>query len=215
MTDPQAAEKKRLYAANLAALLAVYTAARTDILNMVSLGSIRGALRPRWIDLLRERWAERAKLTAAEIGTQTADSLGGPGYDAARAEAYLDGFADRAAKDWESLVQEMLDDIDLAAADLLAEVEEATKNLLTGYAEEGARNLTDTAANFAALEAARDAGRTTKTWHTGENARASHLALNGRTVPLDETFSNGLRYPRAPGPPQETVNCNCYLTFGG
>ncbi len=43
----------------------------------------------------------------------------------------------------------------------------------------------------------------------------SHLALNGLTIPIGEKFENGLAYPGAPGPPDETANCNCWLTFGG
>ena len=65
-------------------------------------------------------------------------------------------------------------------------------------------------------EAAKEAGATKKTWHlgSGDNHRASHLSLNGVTVGIDERFPNGLRYPHAPGPPAETVNCNCFATFG-
>lgn len=71
----------------------------------------------------------------------------------------------------------------------------------------------------------RAAGATTKTWHhrqqrnprDGTNGKPNHIALDGETVPIDGTFSNGLRYPRAPedGRPEELINCRCYLTYGG
>jgi len=43
-----------------------------------------------------------------------------------------------------------------------------------------------------------------------KRTRASHRALQGETVGLDETFSNGLRYPGDPrGSASETIMCRC------
>ena len=68
-------------------------------------------------------------------------------------------------------------------------------------------------------------GATLKTWHhraqknprDGKHGKPNHVALEGETVPIDEVFSNGLRYPRDPddGRAEEVINCRCYLTFSG
>lgn len=53
-----------------------------------------------------------------------------------------------------------------------------------------------------------------KTWLASglENMRPSHEALNGETVAMEETFSNGLMFPGDPdGPPEEIINCACTL----
>lgn len=49
-----------------------------------------------------------------------------------------------------------------------------------------------------------------KEWVTGENARASHLAMNGERVPIDADFSNGQHWPGEDiGDPEESCGCNC------
>ena len=74
-------------------------------------------------------------------------------------------------------------------------------------------------AGFASTEAAQQIARTqgvepTKTWVTGPNARASHAALNGETVPFDGVFSNGMKWPGdATGGVDEVAGCNCTLVI--
>ena len=49
-----------------------------------------------------------------------------------------------------------------------------------------------------------------KEWVTGENPRESHAAMNGQTVPFDEEFSNGARWPGDDNlDPDESCGCNC------
>ena len=79
------------------------------------------------------------------------------------------------------------------------------------------RSLATAVAGWAVLEACQQAQRSgfnrtiEKEWHTGANPRASHAAMNGERVPIDEDFSNGAKWPGddAIGP-EETCNCNCY-----
>lgn len=69
------------------------------------------------------------------------------------------------------------------------------------------------------------AGAKEKTWHhreqnnprDGSHGQPDHVSLEGETVPINEKFSNGLRYPRDPddGRPEEVINCRCYLTYSG
>jgi hypothetical protein len=51
-----------------------------------------------------------------------------------------------------------------------------------------------------------------KVWATAsdERVRASHMALHGDSVGLNEAFGNGLQYPGdLSGPPEEVINCRC------
>ena len=78
-------------------------------------------------------------------------------------------------------------------------------------------SLTTSFANLGAHDGARAAGGRNKTWHTNSgNPRSSHASVDGETVELGQTFSNGLRWPgdRAGGI-EETAGCQCTLTFGG
>lgn len=54
-----------------------------------------------------------------------------------------------------------------------------------------------------------------KRWVFGpwrEGRRSRHQDMDGEEVPMDETFSNGLKYPRDPAAfdkPEEVINCGC------
>ena len=49
-----------------------------------------------------------------------------------------------------------------------------------------------------------------KRWITGTNPRPEHAAMNGETVPIDEAFSNGCKWPGdEDGDPDTTCGCNC------
>jgi len=53
--------------------------------------------------------------------------------------------------------------------------------------------------------------RIQKEWVTGANARASHAGMNGERVDIDDTFSNGARWPGDDSAlsPDESCGCNC------
>ncbi|MCR8947224.1 hypothetical protein NW249_34625 [Streptomyces sp. OUCMDZ-4982] len=71
------------------------------------------------------------------------------------------------------------------------------------------------ARSFGGHDAAGASGLTHKVWRTGgQNPRASHVRMNGDSVPLGTTFANGLRWPGdANGDAAETANCNCRLDY--
>ena len=78
-----------------------------------------------------------------------------------------------------------------------------------------AASLLTTFANFGAHEGAKASGGGQKTWQVNSgNPRDTHSALSGETVGLDDTFSNGMRWPGDPaGGPSEVANCQCSMTF--
>jgi hypothetical protein len=71
------------------------------------------------------------------------------------------------------------------------------------------------AAGFGRQDAAGASGLVSKTWFvTSDNPRPSHAAMNGETVGMDETFSNGLRWPGdGQGEAGETAGCTCQLEY--
>ena len=52
-----------------------------------------------------------------------------------------------------------------------------------------------------------------KTWIvTSANPRAEHAAMDGETVPYDDEFSNGARFPGDQMlTPEESCNCQCQV----
>lgn len=79
--------------------------------------------------------------------------------------------------------------------------------------------MVDTAANFTVNDVAEVTGVAQKQWKVNSsNPRPEHAAMSGQTVPVGENFSNGLRYPRGGGGPEQTANCKCsmvVITEGG
>lgn len=78
-----------------------------------------------------------------------------------------------------------------------------------------ATSLVTSFANFGAHDGAKAAGAAAKTWQvTSGNPRSSHASLNGQSVPVDSTFSNGLRWPGdRSGSADQTAGCKCTMTF--
>lgn len=88
-----------------------------------------------------------------------------------------------------------------------------------------ARQETMTALATGQFDMMKNAGARNKTWHhrpqnnprDGSHGQPNHVVMDGETVLIDDTFSNGLRYPKDPNctRPEELINCRCYLTYGG
>lgn len=78
-----------------------------------------------------------------------------------------------------------------------------------------ATTITTMISAFATQEAAKQVAgdAAMKTWISGPNARPSHAAMDGETVPLPEDFSNGLPWPGAFGEADEVAGCNCSLAM--
>lgn len=209
MSDPKEAAKRQQAAETAAVLAALFAAARADVLRRLSAaGTLRGILSAVWRDLLRTRVYERAVAVVRAVA---------PDLDLPRVEGKINAYADWFAKTWDGSVRQALDAVDVLAADLATEVGSALDTVAgDGMAKLWADSLSVEMGNFAAIEEAMIRGAATKTWRArGATTRPSHLALDGTEVPIAGYFANGLQYPGAPGPPEERVNCDCYLTFGG
>lgn len=215
--DPHAAAKQSHARATAVALLAIYESARADALAGVNAGMFRDLVADRWAYRVADVIEDALKRIAAVTGQATFDDLNGSGaFDPTRMDAYLEVGAIERGRGWVATANEALNQLDAFVEDFYAEVERTMDSFVKAAAED-AENIAEAGGNFGAREAAEAAGALTKTWRVGSsgNHRASHVALDGTTVGMDERFTNGLPYPHAPGPPAETVNCNCFLTFGG
>lgn len=102
---------------------------------------------------------------------------------------------------------EALDDDDAAAAAADQFADQAS-NRAPIYATSRA----NTVWNFARGVAATSVGVTHKRWRTtSSNPRAEHRKLNGETVAIGKTFSNGMQWPGDPtaGGAEDRANCRC------
>lgn len=185
-----------------------------------------GSKDPDWWD--EQRWDKEladdlyalAMTVSTEIGEQAMRDLGfdPDQYSAARTEKFLRAVAESRAGAINSTTR---DQIKAAlAGDLDEEAEMSTPAGVFDVAEESRADqsgvtLATTLATFAVTEAGKQTGRSgvTKTWTvTSGNPRPSHAAMNGETVGIDDTFSNGAAWPGdANLDVDEVANCSCVV----
>lgn len=205
MNDPDADAKKRQAAITAATLAAVYASAKADVLGrLASTGKVVNLLASTWRDLLQKRVRERVGAIVEAIAPQLPPE---------RITGKLDAYSQWFAETWHKAAEDALAQVDVMAADLRAEVALAMDASTSTHWVPSADSMSREMGTFAAIEQASIDGRATKTWHNS-NPHPRHNALEGVTVAIDEPFPNGMQYPLAPAPPEERVNCQCYLTFG-
>jgi len=155
--------------------------------------------------------------TAKAIGAKVAADLGGT-YDGADIADWLAANSKATAKRINATTADEI----TAALENAAEDEDPADTidgLFDGEvsARSGQIALTAVAVvgGLASQVAARQSGAKTKTWVvTSKNPRSSHSAMNGETVPLGETFSNGMDGPGDfSGGADEVAGCQCDLSF--
>ena len=156
-------------------------------------------------------------LVSAKVATDVLESIGfsPEAYDTDRTLAFLAAVAQRIAGSVNKVTKSQLDDA-LQTDDPLAAVEQVFETAQTSRADQIATTTNTTVSGFASSEAAKQVAgdEATKTWHvTSNNPRASHLAMDGETVGIDEQFSNGAMWPAdASLDVDETAGCQCALS---
>lgn len=154
---------------------------------------------------------------SGQLGPAQAEALGfDPGeYDVERTVAFLEAVAASRAAMVNKATRDKLDEVlayegedeDAPTPESVFEEAKATRSISAGGA------LVTTVAAFALVEAAHQlaADRAVKTWRvTSGNPRAEHAAMDGETVGIDDTFSNGMNWPGDPaGGVDEVAGCMC------
>lgn len=185
-----------------------------------AINSALGAKAPDWWD--EQRWNAElgddlyrlAVLVADELGRNTAEAMGfdPDEYDTERTYAFLRAVADQRAGQINGATLKALEAA-LGAAESGPAVESVWAVAKGQRVGSGSAAILATLAGFALSEAARQlAGdRASKTWVTGANPRPSHAALDGQTVRVGESFSNGMSWPGDSSNADEVAGCNCSL----
>ena len=167
----------------------------------------------RWDRELGEDLARVGLLTASTAAAAALAAAGGSvdDYDESRTVAYVAKVAGRIAAAVNTVTKAHLDDTlasDEPNPDGVFEVAEKSRSVT------GAATFVSTFSGFGTVEAGRQTGAASKTWETGANARPSHAALDGETVPIGDTFSNGLDWPGSgDASADETAGCNCSVSI--
>lgn len=155
---------------------------------------------------------------ATAHGEKVAKALGVE-YIAEKTTAYLRKVAEARAElinnETKNKVQQAMDDAEEdedpeeVAAHEMDKRSDLDAELLAGM-------LAKTVAGWGTEEASRQAAdqgskrKVYKVWEAGANARESHALMDGETVPIDETFSNGADWPGDDSlDPDESCGCNC------
>ena len=172
----------------------------------------------RWDAELSDDLYALALSTAAHVSAEVLESIGfsPDAYDEERTLKFLRAVADSRAgminATTRDQIQAALD------GDLDDDAEGSTPAGVFDVAESSrvpsaAAALVTTFSAFATTEAVKQVAgnRATKTWiTTSGNPRASHAAMNGETVGVEELFSNGMNWPGDPaGGADEVAGCYC------
>jgi hypothetical protein len=168
--------------------------------------SLTGIDPDEWNDLLAEVYAREATRTATVFGREVARRFGET-FDPAFIENYIAEYARISAESTnETTAEHLRESDDPSAVWALA---------IGTRAGQIAISKVTTEANFGRGEAARQAGRRAKRWVvTSNNPRSTHAMLNGESVAIGATFSNGAKWPGDPMLPlDERANCSCLLEF--
>lgn len=155
----------------------------------------------RWNDeLAAELYAVSALVSKAVARTQL-DQLGvDPNeYDVDRTLAYLSAVSRANAKSINTATKRQLDAALDDPDDPMGQVTHVFDVAKSARADQAGLTIATALAGFASTEAVNQVKgqRTaTKTWIvTSSNPRSAHAAMNGETVPIDQTFSNGAKWP--------------------
>lgn len=154
------------------------------------------------LPLIREASNAEAARTLTDLGIDPAE------YDAERADAYLEALAESRARMVNDATKRDLDNAEggEGRAEVYDKAQAVRAKALAGM-------VATAVTSWSTCEAGRQCGKgkATKTWITGQNPRPTHAAMNGDTVPIDGTFSNGAKWPGDSSALDvaDVAGCNC------
>lgn len=168
----------------------------------------------RWDEELAADFRKLSATTAAEFGAYVAEQLG-TDFDVSEMDAWIAENSRIAAEYVNDTTQAQIEAA-LHEDDPLDALKQLFELALSMRAIEIATTRTTSLANFGTMNAARQGGLKTKTWHVNSgNPRPAHAAMSGATVGIKDLFSNGMMWPGDPkGGADNNSNCSCSVTFG-
>jgi len=164
----------------------------------------------RWNKELQEDLGPLALEATTAAGTAAARRFGSDGtYDPDATKHYLAENVRIAAESVNASTEKAVDEA--VDSDALKRVFEVA---IVARAAQLALTRSTSLVTFATHEAAKQSGKTTKTWSV-TSANSRHPELDGETVKVFEEFSNGAQYPGDPSlDVGESAGCTCLLDFG-
>lgn len=158
-----------------------------------------------------ERWNEELAAVVYALSFSTSQNVarraleaGGldpDSYDPEMTLNYLKRVSESTAESMNIVTKQQLDAA-LESEEPLEEVTRVFEKAEESRSEQSSQTLVTFLAGFATVEAFKQAApgaEPVKTWIvTSANPRESHAAVNGQTVPLESTFSNGAKWPGDP-----------------
>ena len=170
----------------------------------------------RWDKELADDLYKLAVEAATEMGRAQAEAIGfKPGdYDEDRTLAFLQSVAESRAKAVNAATRDQIAAVLASDDEEGDDVGDVFTNAFTQRSGAGAAALVAGLAGFAVAEVGKQlvGDRASKTWITGPNPRAAHAEMDGETVGIGDTFSNGMLWPGdSAGGADEVAGCNCGL----
>lgn len=164
----------------------------------------------RWNRELSKLLYAIAMQVSTELGTDAMEDLGAGVYDPEQTADYIRDAMTNRAENINATTKEQIDEA-LAALENPASVFTQAKEV---RAETGAITLMTVISGIAMMMAGQQAapdGSATKTWRVNSrNPRPAHASMNGQTVGINETFSNGAAWPGDDVlGPDGTSGCHC------
>lgn len=199
-----------------------YAAEHTDVLRATfarqrrSYKSTKKFDVDRWNAELADDLEEKALTTVEREGGIAAERLAvAAGFDLDRCRAYLRAGAEERAKAINATTANAIAEAEADdEAEAATEKQDPFDHAEGERAEEGGLAIATSLAAFSHAEAARqapDSSSRVKTWVV-TSGRSRHPELNGETVPVGDTFSNGGLYPGDPKlDAEDTARCKCLL----
>lgn len=135
-------------------------------------------------------------------------------YSVARTEEFLKAVSERIARQVNAATLASLEDaFDEGGMEDAAHVFDVAES---SRAEQSGMTAAATYVGFGMVEAARQTKpQATKRWQVNSgNPRSSHAAVNGEEVPIDDDFSNGMKWPGSfNGDVEEVAGCQCSVVI--